>query len=510
MAHRRLSQRVVVPVMFVSTVFMVIVDGAITTVALPAIARQFHLAPSGLDAVVVVYPVCVGMTVPASAWLVDRLGGRRMLLGSMALFSLFSALCGSAADPSQLVLFRALQGLAGGILMPVAGTLLFRTFSAGERVRASRIMIFPQQVAPALAPILGGVLVDELSWRWVFYVNLPLGLLAVAFGLLFLDEHRLDGHRVEGQRAGAPRFDLPGLLLSAAGLASLTYGVCSGASRGWTSPVIVGSLAAGTVLLAATVLVELRTAAPLLKLRLFQDRLFRDFNLITLVGTVPFMGAMFLGPLFIQGPLGGSALDSGTSTCTEAFGILVTVQVAGILYARIGPRVIVGAGLVGVGIVLALLATCDLHTSLWTFRLYMFLLGVAMGGVFMPTTVAALSTVARDDMGQATTLNTVVRQVSGALAPALVTTLLVGGAVAAASSGAVGGGTGGAGGLSVTAYQHTYLVLALLSLASGVYAFTLRDGAARRAAGAGAGTQLPRGEAVAVEPETAAATATVH
>jgi EmrB/QacA subfamily drug resistance transporter len=495
--------------MFVSTVFMVIVDGAITTVALPAIARQFHLAPSGLDSVVVVYPVCVGMTVPASAWLVDRLGGKRMLLGSMALFSLFSALCGAAANPSQLVLFRALQGLAGGLLVPVAGTLLFRTFSAHERVRASRIMIFPQQIAPALAPILGGVLVDELSWRWVFYVNLPLGLLAVAFGLYFLDEHRLDEHGPDAHLSGArrtkaPRFDLPGLLLSAAGLASLTYGVCSGASQGWTSPAILASLSAGTVLLAATVLVELRTAEPLLKLRLFQDRLFRDFNMITLVGTVPFMGAMFLGPLFIQGPLGGSALDSGTSTCTEAFGILVTVQVAGILYSRVGPRVIVGTGLVGVGVVLALLSTFDLSSSLWTFRLYMFLLGVAMGGVFMPTTVASLSTVAREDMGQASTLNTVVRQVSGAMAPALVTTLLVGGSMVAAS--ASGGGAGGAGGPGLAAYQHTYLVLAVLSVASGIYAFTLRDGAARHAASASPstspGARLPQTEAA---PEPAAA-----
>ena len=493
MAFRRLSQRVVVPVMFVSTVFMVIVDGAITTVALPAIARQFHLAPSGLDGVVVVYPVCVGMTVPASAWLVDRLGGKRMLLGSMALFSLFSALCGSAADPSQLVLFRALQGLAGGLLVPVAGTLLFRTFSAGERVRASRIMIFPQQVAPALAPVLGGVLVDGLSWRWVFYVNLPLGLIAVAFGLLFLD-----GHRQDPPRTAPARFDLPGLLLSAAGLASLTYGMSAGASRGWTSPGIVASLAAGAVLLAATVVVELRTAAPLLRLRLFHNRLFRDFNLISLVGTVPFLGAMFLGPLFIQGPLGGTALDSGTSTCTEAFGILVTVQVAGILYARIGPRVIVGTGLVGVGAVLALLSTCDLGTSLWTFRLYMFLLGVAMGGVFMPVTVAALSTVVREDVSQASTLNTVVRQVSGALAPALVTTLLVSGTVAAASSGAGGGVSGG---LSVAAYQHTYLVLAVLSVASGAYAFTLRDRAARTAAGA----RFPQGrEEPAAEHQAAA------
>ena len=463
--------------MFVSTLFMVIVDGAITTVALPAIARQFQLAPAALDGVVVVYPVAVAVAVPASAWLGDHLGGKRLLLGAMALFALCSALCGAADSLGLLLLFRALQGLAGGLLTPVAGTLLFRTFSARERVRASRIMILPQQVAPALAPMLGGILVDGLSWRWVFYVNLPLGLLAIAFGLYFLDSHRPDA--VAGPRS-AVRFDLPGLLLSAAGLASLTYGICSGASRGWSSPGILVALTAGTVLLAATVLVELRTEVPILRLRLFQNRLFRDFNLITLVGQLPFMGAMFLGPLFIQNALGRSALDSGTSTFTEAIGVLLTVQVAGILYPRVGPRLLIGTGLLGVSGVLVLFAGCDLHTGLWTFRLYMFLLGLAMGLVFMPTSVASISTVARADIGQASTLSTVVRQTMMALAPALVTTVLV------------SGGTGSAGGEGATAaapalaaYQHTYLVLAVICLVSALYAFTLRDRAARHAAGAG-------------------------
>ncbi|MFC1400208.1 MULTISPECIES: DHA2 family efflux MFS transporter permease subunit [Streptacidiphilus] len=471
MAHRHFSQRVVVPVMFVATVFMVIVDGAITTVALPAIARQFQLAPARLDAVVVVYPVCVGVAVPASAWLGDRFGGKRLMLVSMALFSASSALCGAAGNLGTLVAFRALQGLAGGLLMPVAGALLYRTFSARERVRASRVLIFPQQIAPAVAPILGGVLVDGLSWRWVFYVNLPLGLAAVLFGLFFLDPHRPEQH------GRGRRFDLPGLLLSAGGLAAMTYGICAGSDHGWTSPGIVLTLAAGAVLLTATVLVELRTADPILRLRLFHDRLFRDCSLISLVGLVPILGAMFLGPLFIQDALGGSAMDSGTSTFTEAFGVLLTVQVAGALYARIGPRAIIGGGLLGVAAVLVLLSTCDLQTSLWTFRLYMFLLGVAMGAVFMPTTVASMSTISKADMAQASTLNTVVRQTAGALAPAVVTTLLVMG-----GTGTVGSGGAGP---SVATYQDAYLVLAAIAVVSALYAFTLRDGAARQAATSG-------------------------
>jgi MFS family permease len=237
---------------------------------------------------------------------------------------------------------------------------------------------------------------------------------------------------------------------------------------------VVTTLALGAVLLAAAIAYELRTTEPLLKLRLFADRLFRDTNLINLVGLVPILGAMYLGPLFLQQAQGRSALESGTSTFPEAFGVLLTVQVAGVLYARVGPRIIVGCGLAGVSGVLLLFTTCDQDTSLWTFRAYMFLLGLAMGGVFMPTTVASLATVARRDLAQASTLNTVVRQSGGALAPAVVTTALVLNTPAAAVAAP-----------PVTAYQHAYLVLAVIAAVTSAFAFTLPDGPARIAASGG-------------------------
>jgi EmrB/QacA subfamily drug resistance transporter len=457
-----LSQRTVVPVMVASTIFLSIVDGAITTVALPSIGRQFHLAATSLDSVVVVYPVCVGMLLPASAWLGDRFGGKRVLLLSLALFTLASALCGSADNLGELVAYRALQGCAGGLLMPVGGAMLFRTFSASERVRAGRLMIFPQQVAPAMAPILGGVLVDEFSWRWVFYVNLPVGIAATLFGLVFLTPHR-------DHPAG--RLDIPGLLLSAAGLGALMYGVCEGAQQGWSAAPVDAALVGGTALLAVAVVVQLRSREPVLRLRLFSDRLFRDTNLICLVGMVAIMGAMFLGPLFIQEAQGRSALASGTSTFTEAFGVVVTVQLAGAVYAKVGPRLIIAAGLGLVACVLLLLSTCDLHSSLWTFRLYMFLLGVGMGGVFMPTTVASLSTVRLIDVAHASTLNTMVRQTAGALAPAVVASLLV-----------LGAGARGRSDPPLAAYQDAYRALAAIALVAALFSLTMPDGVARRAA----------------------------
>ena len=448
--------------MCVCVTFIAIVDGAITTVALPSIARQFQLTTAALDGVVVVYPVCLAMAIPASAWLVERFGAKRVLLTALGAFLVSSLLCGAAADLGQLIASRAVQGMSAGVLFPAASSLLYSTFNSWEQVRISRYMIVPQQIAPAVAPMLGGLLVDHLSWRWVFYVNLPLGLPAVVFGALFLAEHR-------GHRPG--RFDLTGLLLSAAALGGVMFGVCEGPNRGWTSPSVVTALVLGAVLLTAAVIFELRVSEPLLKLRLFADRLFRDTNLINLVGLVPILGAMYLGPLFLQQGQGRSALESGTSTFPEAFGVLLTVQVAGILYSRVGPRIIIGSGLATVSAVLVLLSTCDQDTGLWTFRGYMFLLGIGMGGVFMPTTVASLATLSRKDLSQASTLNTVVRQTGGAFAPAAVTTALV-----------LSTPTGAAANPPVSAYQHAYLTLAALAAATAVFAFTIPDGPARAAA----------------------------
>jgi len=439
----RLGQRRVVPIMAVLTTFICIVDGAITTVALPSIARQFDLTPAALTGVVVIYPVCLAMMIPASAWLIERHGGRRTLLLSLTAFTAASGLCGAAPNLTALVGARALQGLAAGLLMPTSQALLFRTFSHAEQVRLSRLMVIPQQIAPAIAPLLGGLLVTGLSWRWVFYVNVPFGTAAVLFGALFLAEHR--DH-------AAGRLDLPGLLLCGAATATLMYGVCAGPDLGWDRPQVVGALAAGAALLAVAVRQQLRTPEPVLRLRLFRDRLFRDTNLISLVGYVPMMGAMFLGPIFIQEARGGSALDSGSTTFTEAFGVLVTMQLVGAVYHRVGPRLIIGTGL-------------------WTFRGYMFLLGLAMGAVFIPTTIASFSTVDRADIAHAATLNTVVRQTGSALAPAVVTSVLVLGA----------GGTGHTQ-PPLSSYQLSYFVLAAVAVAAGLYAFTMPDGPARTAA----------------------------
>jgi EmrB/QacA subfamily drug resistance transporter len=454
--------------MYLASVFLVIVDGVITTVALPSIGRQFLLSPTALDSVVVVYPVCLGTMVPASAWLLERFGGRRILLLGLTLFTLASALCGLSRDLTQLVLFRALQGAAAGVLTPVSQGLLFQTFSQREQVRLARVLIIPQQLAPALAPVLGGVLVDTLGWRWVFLVNLPLGIAAVAFGLAFLDEHR-------GEEAGTRRLDLTGLLLSAAGLGALMYGVCAGPDLGWGTPAVLGALLGGAALLAMAVRHQWRVRQPALRVRLFEDRMFRRASVLNALGLVPFLGAMFLVPLVVQQLQGRSALDSGTATCTEAVGILLTVQVVGRVYHRVGPGPLVGAGLLGVAAVELCATGTGAGTSLWTFRLVMFLLGLSMGAVFLPLTAASLTTLDHADAAQAATLTTVTRQTSAALAPAVVTAAVV-----------LGTTSGRTGTPPAGAYRLAFLALGLIALFCAAYGFRLgRPGRPSPASAAG-------------------------
>ena len=314
-----MNPKISVSVVYVAAMFMSIMDVTIVNVALPAIGRQFHEATAGLDSVAVGYLVSLAVFIPAAGWLGDRFGSKRILLLAVAIFTGASVLCGLADSLSQLVFFRVLQGVGGGMMTPVGMAMLFRAFPPAERVRASSILVVPTAIAPALGPVLGGLLVTELSWRWVFFVNLPFGIVAILFGLLFLEETRQP-------HPGA--FDLPGFLLAGVGFALVMFGISEGPDKGWGSAVILGSIAVGAVLLVAMVWVELRTSAPILKLRLFGNRLFRSTSLVLMVGMAAFLGVLFVMPLFFQIALGLSALQSGLNTFPEAIGVMVGAQLA--------------------------------------------------------------------------------------------------------------------------------------------------------------------------------------
>src|ERR1035438_1779476 len=188
--QNRISQKVAVSVVFVAAMFMSIMDVTIVNVALPTIGRDFSVSPTSIDTISIAYLVSLAVFIPASGWLGDRFGGKRVLMAAIILFTVASALCGTASSLSELVAYRVLQGAGGGMLAPVGMAMLFRAFPPQERIRAASLLTVPTTLAPALGPVLGGILVTELSWRWVFYVNVPIGLVGVVFGSIFVRHSR--------------------------------------------------------------------------------------------------------------------------------------------------------------------------------------------------------------------------------------------------------------------------------------------------------------------------------
>src|SRR5438876_6526921 len=290
--HRsQLDPKVSVSIVYVTAMFMSIMDTTIVNVALPSLARQLDVPSTSIDAVVVAYLVSLAVVMPASGWLGDRWGTKRIFLLALTLFTISSALCGLASSYAMLILFRVLQGAAGGALTPVGTAMLYRTFPPSQRVQVSRILIFATILAPAIGPVLGGLLVTQLSWRWVFYVNVPIGIVTCLFGLIFLYQHK---------EATPGRFDLAGFMLAGSGLALLMYALSEGPSSGWASINIFGSAIVGTLLLGAFVIIELRVPEPMIDLRLLHNRLFRTTNLVSLFAYAGFLGLLFIAPLFLQ------------------------------------------------------------------------------------------------------------------------------------------------------------------------------------------------------------------
>ncbi len=459
MHFRQIDPKVSVSIVFVAAMFMSIMDTTIVNVALPSIARQLGAATASIDAVVVAYLVSLAVVIPASGWLGDHFGTKRIFLLSLALFSVASALCGIAGSFQLLVVFRALQGLAGGALTPSGTALLYRTFPPAERVQVSRVLIIPTVIAPALGPVLGGFLVDQFSWRWVFYVNVPIGIAAFFFGLVYLTEYR---------EPSAGRFDLAGFLLAGVGLGLFMYALSEGPTYGWTSAGILSSLIIGLIVLAVFVFVELRKEQPMVNLRLFNDRIFRTANLVTLFSSAGFLGVLFVGPLFLQEARGVSALTSGLTTFPEALGVVLSTQIVARMYPTIGPRRLSALGLLGVAVVMALLAFIGLTTDLWWMRILFFFIGAGMAYSFLPMQTASFATISKAATGQASTLYNAQRQLGSAFGVALLSTII-------SAVGPVYRGASGALLPNVNAYHAAFLFSAALALIGALVSLTIHD-----------------------------------
>jgi EmrB/QacA subfamily drug resistance transporter len=411
---RQLQYKYVVAIVYVTALFLDILDTTIVNVAIPKLGEVFHSGKA--EWVVLGYTVSLAVWIPASGWLGDKFGTKRVFLFALTAFTAGSLLCSLAGSMGQLILFRVIQGVGGGMLTPVGIAMLYRAFPPAERAKAAMIVMIPALCAPAAGPVLGGLLVTHASWHWIFLINVPIGIVAFAFGWKNLRDHKEDN---------VGRFDVPGFLLSAAALALVVFALSDGPSSGWASKPVLITGVLGIACAVAMVYAELHVERPMLDLRLLLDnRLFRQCNIVGLISMASFLGLTFVMPLYLQLLRGQNALTSGLTTFPQAFGIMISSLVAGRIYRKIGPRRLMSGGLFAAGLTIATFTRIGPDTSLWAIRIMMFLRGLCMGYAFVPMQAASYATIAPSDTGRASSIFSTQRQIGVSLGVAILASIL--------------------------------------------------------------------------------------
>jgi len=406
-------------------VFMVILDSTVVNVAFKTLQEEYAADLNLTQWVLSVYVMALGIATPLSGFLGERFGEKRVFVAAIFTFGLSSLLCGLAPSLGLLILFRALQGAAGGIATPLGTSLLYKAFPAEDRGKAMGVFGIALVAAPALGPILGGWLVDLGHWRWIFYINVPIALLGTLLGSLWLPAS-------SGSRAA--RFDPLGLVFSAVGFGSLLYAASRASSVGWTAPEVVRFILIGVVALLIFTLVELFVAKePLLDLRLFGSGPFLVSTLTGWVSVLALFGAEFLMPLYLQVLRGRTALEAGVLLLPLALASAVATPISGRLFDRIGarPLAVVGFGLLAINT--WQLSHITPETPIRTIQGLLALRGLALGLTVQITMLVSLSVVPLNRTARASSLVNATRQVVQSLGVALLATILAS-AMSASSS----------------------------------------------------------------------------
>jgi EmrB/QacA subfamily drug resistance transporter len=412
-ANRRWSALALI----VTAQFMVILDVAIVNVALPSIKSDLGFSQTNLQWVISAYAIIFGGALLLGGRLADLLGRRRLFVAGLTLFAASSLLCGLAWSEASLIAFRGLQGLGGALLAPAALSLLMTIFAEGrERNLALGIYGAASGSGAAAGVLLGGLLTSYLSWSWIFFINVPVGIAALALTPVLLRESRADlEHR---------HFDLAGAASVTSGLMLLVYAMTRAATDGWGSPTTIALLLASAALVSAFVMIELRSRYPLLPLRIFRSRNLSAANAaMAIVGAVAF-SEFFLLSLYLQDVLHYSAVESGLAFLAFALTVVVASNVAQLVTSRLGVRPTLTAGLLISALSVGLLTRMPVHGVYFRDLFPAFVLGGAgMGLSFVPVTIASLTGVQRADAGVASGLINTSRQIGGAVGLAAVSAI---------------------------------------------------------------------------------------
>jgi EmrB/QacA subfamily drug resistance transporter len=395
---------------------MSILDTTIVNVALATLGRELHSTISDIQWVVAGYMLALAAVIPVTGWAARRFGAKRVYIISLVLFTGGSALCGLATSSAELIVFRVLQGVGGGMILPIGQLMMAEAAGPKRMGRVMSIVAVPAMLAPILGPTIGGLIVDNASWRWIFFVNLPIGLLAVIAALRTLPR---------AEPAPTDRLDYAGLAMLASGLPLITYGLAEIGSTGtFTSAKVVVPIVAGLAIVAAFVRHALRVPRPLLDVRLYMQRTFSSASLAMFCLGAALFGGMILLPLYWQNIRHQSVVDTGLLTAPQGLGMALVMPLAGKLADRYG-----GGPLALIGVLVTTTFTIPFgfvgaHTSTAWLAVAMFLRGTGIGFAFMPAMAAAFAALDRSQLSDATPQMNVLQRVGGSIGTAVLAVVL--------------------------------------------------------------------------------------
>jgi EmrB/QacA subfamily drug resistance transporter len=396
--------------------FMIMLDNTVVNVALPSIQKSLGISISELEWVVNAYALTFGVLLLTGGKLADLFGRRAIFIAGLVVFTGASLWCGLAGGAASLIAARTVQGVGAAMMNPATLSIITATFPPRQRGTAIGIWAGVSALALAIGPIVGGLLTEKVNWSWIFFINVPVGVLGVIAARVFIDETR--------DTSKEQRLDVPGLITSGIGLFALTYGLIETNSHAWTSTRVLALFGIAVIALAAFVLLELRQRLPMLDLSLFRNPTFAGANAAMLLVGLAMFGIFFYNSLLLQRVLGYSAIETGATFLPLTLLIIVVAPAAGRFSDRIGARWLMGAGMTLIAVSLLLFGTLDASSSFWNILPGLLVGGVGMATTMAPTTAAAMGSVPVAKAGVGSAVINSMRQVGGSLGIAIMGALV--------------------------------------------------------------------------------------
>ena len=407
--------------------FMIMLDNTIVNVALPTLQRSLHLKIAELEWVVTGYALTFGALMLTGGKLADLFGRRLVFVVGLVIFTGSSLACGLAGSASPLIAWRVVQGIGAALMNPATLSIITVTFPPRQRGTAIGIWAGVSALALAIGPLVGGLITQHIGWSWIFFINVPVGVLGIVAAFLFIDESR--------DTSQEQRPDVPGLATSGLGLFALEYSLIEANSYGWTSGRILAGFAIAAASLVGFVLLERHQRLPMLDLSLFRNKTFAGANSVMLLVGLAMFGVFFYVSLYVQQVLGYTATQAGASFLPWTLLIILLAPQAGRLSDKIGSRSLVAGGMVVLTGSLVLFARMGAHESFWGLLPAMLLGGVGMSAAMAPVTAAAMSSVRPEKAGVGSAVLNSMRQVGGSLGIAIMGAIVAAGAGGSIQSG---------------------------------------------------------------------------